>query len=167
VHAFFASEYRGNEERNRLAREIVEATGTLPCYWGKDYRDMNIQGSIRDAIAAARFVVADLTSLEPAPDSATLHSRANMNACIEAAIAWGANVRVLFLAAANPQAAQAPQEGKTRHVPFMFRNAQLDLYADSVASLAPGVEFLGAVHKAVLEDRKRFGRRVINYELGL
>jgi hypothetical protein len=35
-----------------------------------------------------------------------------------------------------------------------------------VPGLAPGVEFLGAVHKAVLEDRKRYGRRVINYELG-
>ena len=42
-----------------------------------------------------------------------------------------------------------------------------DLYGDAVSGLAPGVEFLGAVHKAALEDRKKFGRRVINYELGL
>jgi hypothetical protein len=90
-----------------------------------------------------------------------------VNACVEAAIAWGANVRVLCLAAANPQAAQSPLEGKTKHVPFMFRNAQVDLYEDSARSLAPGVEFLGVVRKAILEDRKRSGRRVINYELGL
>jgi hypothetical protein len=150
-----------------LARAIVEATGTLPCYWGKDYRDMNIQGCIRNAITSARFVVADLTSPESSPGSPAAGSRVNVNACIEAAIAWGADVRILFLASINPQAAQGPQEGKTKHVPFMFRNAQLDLYGDSVSSLAPGVEFLGAVHKAVLEDRNRFGRRVINYELGL
>ncbi|MBC7856868.1 MAG: toll/interleukin-1 receptor domain-containing protein [Pirellulaceae bacterium] len=165
VHAFFASEYRGNQDRNVLARAIVEATGTLPCYWGKDYRDMNIQGCIRDAITSAKFVVANLTSPNLSPDSPAGGSHANVNACIEAAIAWGANVRVLFLAATNSPGPQMPEEGKTRHIPFMFRSAQLDLYGDSISSLAPGVEFLGAVHKTVLEDRKRFGRRVINFEL--
>jgi TIR domain len=172
LHAFFASEYRANDERNSLARAVIESTGTLPCYWGKDYRDMNIQGCIRDAIAAAKFVVADLTSDDPMPPESPARStsggsRVNVNACIEAAVAWGANVRVLLLAAENPQTAQGPQEGRTKHVPFMLRNARLDIYGDSVFSLAPGVEFLGAVHRAVLDDRKRFGRRVINYELGL
>lgn len=162
VHAFFSSEYQDNVERNSLARAVVEATGTLPCYWGKDFGGTSVSSSIRDAIASAKFVVADLTSPGSAPAD---KSQANVNSCIEAAIAWGANVRLLLLAAANPLANQATQEGKTRHVPFMFRNAQLDLYDDNVASLAPGVEFLGAVHKAVLEDRTKFGRRVINYEL--
>jgi hypothetical protein len=43
------------EERPRnktllLARAVVEATGTLPCYWGKDYPDMKGQGCIRDEL---------------------------------------------------------------------------------------------------------------------
>jgi hypothetical protein len=110
--------------------------------------------------------VADLTSPR---DSADPQGRppTNVNSCIEAGIAWGAGVRLLLLAAENPQAAQAPHEGKTKHVPFMFRSAQLGLYGETVSSFVPGVEFLGKVHKAVLEDRKQFGRRVINYEFYL
>lgn len=164
AYAFLASEYEGNEHRNALARAVVEATGSLPCRWGKEYGGMDIQGTIREAIAAARFVVADLTAPDHSASGAGA-ARVNVNSCVEAGIAWGANVRLSLLAAANPDAANAPLEGKTRHVPFMFRNAQLSLYDDSPRSLESGVEFLGWIHRAVLDDREKFGRRVINYEL--
>jgi hypothetical protein len=167
AHAFFASEYEANVERNQLARAIVEATGTLPCYWGKDYEGRNVPGIIRDAIASAKFVVADLATSEPSTDGLSRRPRVNVNACIEAAIAWGADVRTHLLVAENPQAAEDPREGKTKHVPFMFGADQLRLYKDSTPSLAPGVDFLGAIHDAVLSERSAFGRRVINYEFGL
>jgi hypothetical protein len=164
VHAFFASEWKGSEDRNSLARRIIEATGTLPCYWGKDYKGSAVNAAIRDGIVSSKFVVADLTK---APTEASESSHVNTNACIEAGIAWGAGLEPLALAAANPRAAANPPEERTRHIPFMFRNAQLELYEDDDRYLAPGVRFLGAVHKLVEAHRKQFGRRVINNELGV
>ncbi len=138
--------------------------GTLPCRWGHDYGGDNIQGAIRDAIRNARFVVADLTSRDEKGVGA---AQANINASIEAGIAWGAEVRVLCLAEENPRTAEDPEDHKTRHVPFIFRNSQVKLYGASDRNLAPGVEFLGRVHNVVLRDRLVYGRRVINRELNL
>jgi hypothetical protein len=164
VHAFFASEWKGNEDRNSLARRIIEATGTLPCYWGKDYTGSALNTAIRDGIVSSKFVVADLTK---APSEGSESSHINTNACIEAAIAWGAGLEPIRLAASNPRAAANPPEEKTRHIPFMFRNTQLELYEDNDHHLASGVRFPGAVHKLVDAHRKQFGRRVINNELEL
>ena len=161
-HAFLSSEYEGNRDRNAIARQVIEAVGTLPCHWGKDYAEADVAGQIRDALVAAQFVVADLTA--PSADGRAVH--ANLNAAIEAGIAWGAGRRLYCFAAADRSApAAGAAGGKTRHLPFMFRNYQIDLYADDDPFLAPGAHFLGAVHRVVVKDRDKFGRRIINHEL--
>ncbi len=159
IHAFFASQFKGSEIRNQLARTVIETTGSLPCLWGKDITEMGFQVRIRDAIVSSRFVAADLASRPSEDNPARL--QINNNACIEAAIAWGADIRTLFFTFEIA----GTDESKTKAIPVMLRSAQLNLYKGSQPGLADGVDFLGVLHHALLKDRKVYGRRVINYEL--
>ena len=97
---------------------------------GEDIRTGQIQEVIADRIRNAFIMIADI-------------SADNLNTCIEAGIARGANTH-FHLVASEPR--QRP--------PFMFRDQQVWHYADDV-------DLLGKVHRIVYPYR----RRVLNWEL--
>lgn len=159
-YTFFASQYKGNFERNRLARRVIESAGALPCRWGHDFRGDSVAKRISNAIQAAAYTIADLSSFaikSESSDSPRNRDRTvNVNACIEAGIARGAGKTVKCLSAADLKTV-SPEDGKSTKLPFMFRNDSISWYEDEMALLA-------TVHALAQEDRFKFGRRIINHE---
>jgi hypothetical protein len=114
-----------------FVKEIVELVTAVPCIFGDQITETNIHEAIRIRIRNAAMVIADI-------------SEDNMNSCIEAGIALGANVKLNLIA-------KAPRK---RPGPFMLRDQQVWHYEDDV-------ELLGIAHNLV----QQFKRRVINAEL--
>jgi hypothetical protein len=104
----FAESRRG---LNQIVRHLLERVTAMPCVVGDEIRDGQVQTQIRNRIAGAQFVVADI-------------SEENLNTCIEAGIARGAG-RELYLVARGPR----------RQPAFMFRDLQVWHYADEVELL--------------------------------
>jgi hypothetical protein len=131
-HYVFLATSFGNEhaERNRLLRQVIERVTAMPCVIGDDVREGQIQQRIVDLVRGAFLVIADV-------------SEENLNTCIEAGVALGAQ-RPLYLVAAGPR--HAP--------PFLFRGYQVWYYADEAA-------LVGIMHRIAFPYR----RRVLNREL--
>ena len=83
----------------------------------------HIQGEIVDMIVHAQMMIADVSS-------------ENLNTCIEAGIAIGANVPLNLLSG-----------GERHKPPFMFRDRQIWHYQDDL-------DLLGTIHKLVLPYRR-------------
>ena len=112
-YAFFATDLdRSNLMRNQAVQQLVQCVTGMPCVMGEDIRGEHLQQQIRDRIAGAFIMVADI-------------SQDNLNTCIEAGIAKGAGTR-LHLVAREPR----------HRPPFMFRDLQVFHYADDTELLA-------------------------------
>jgi hypothetical protein len=123
-------------------------------HWRKGW-DLNPRDQLREEIVAkvigANLVFADLACLT---DDASKTLRPNLNTCIEAGIAMGAE-RPVFVTALDPASCNPEVRDKTTQLPFMFRNHSIQWYADAV-------DFLAKIHRLALATR----RRIINDELG-
>ncbi|MBD3237337.1 MAG: TIR domain-containing protein [Candidatus Eisenbacteria bacterium] len=112
-YAFFATDLgSSNLMRNRAVQQLVQCVTAMPCILGEDVRAEHLQKEIRDRIAGAFIMVADI-------------SRDNLNTCIEAGIARGTGTR-LHLVAQEPR----------HRPPFMFRDLQVFHYEDDTELLA-------------------------------
>lgn len=109
--------------RNRLLQKVVRQISTMPCLMGEDIQRGQIQNEIVNLIIHAQMMIADT-------------SKENLNTCIEAGVAIGANVPLNLLS------------GDDRHKPpFMFRDRQIWHYQDDL-------DLLGIIHKLVLPYRR-------------
>ena len=130
-YVFFGTDFDEQHlSRNRAIKQTIQRVTAMPCFMGEDIRTGQIQEVIADRIRNAFIMIADI-------------SADNLNTCIEAGIARGANTH-FHLVASEPR--QRP--------PFMFRDQQVWHYADDV-------DLLGKVHRIVYPYR----RRVLNWEL--
>ena len=130
-YTFFSTNFDDqNRARNQVIRQILQRVTGVPCVVGDDIREGQIQQIITKRIAQASMVTSDI-------------SEDNLNTCIEAGIARGANARLHLVA-------RAPR----RRPPFMFRDQQVFFYSDEV-------ELLGIMHRIAYPYR----RRVLNWEL--
>ena len=112
-----------HKARSRLVRRIVQQISSMPCLMGEDIQRGQIQNEIINMIAGAQMMIADI-------------SRENLNTCIEAGVAIGANIPLNLLS------------GDERHKPpFMFRDRQIWHYQNDL-------DLLGIVHKLVAPYRK-------------
>jgi hypothetical protein len=116
--------------RNRTIRQLAQCITGMPCMMGEDLIGDHLQKQIRERIAGSLVMISDI-------------SGDNLNTCIEAGIAKGANTR-LHLVAKEPR----------KRPPFMFRDLQVFYYMDDL-------ELLAVVHKILYQYR----RRIINQEL--
>ena len=112
-YVFFATDLdQSNLMRNQSVRQLVQCVTGMPCVMGEDIRGEHLQRQIRDRIAGAFIMVADI-------------SHDNLNTCVEAGIAKGTRTR-LHLVAKEPR----------HRPPFMFRDLQVFHYADDTELLA-------------------------------
>jgi hypothetical protein len=112
-----------HKNRNRLMRQVIQQIVSLPCVMGEDIQQGQVQQEIINRIVNAQMMVADI-------------SKENLNTCIEAGIALGANVPVFLVS------------GDERHKPpFMFRDRQIWHYQNEL-------DLLGIVHKLALPYRR-------------
>ncbi len=130
-YIFFGTDFdEQHQARNKAIKHTIQRVTAMPCIMGDEIRTGQIQEVIAGQIRNAFMMIADI-------------SADNLNTCIEAGIARGANTR-LHLVAREPR--QRP--------PFMFRDQQVWHYADDV-------DLLGKIHSIVYPYR----RRVLNWEL--
>lgn len=112
-YVFYATDLdEANFLRNKAVRQLVQCVTGMPCIMGEDIRGDHMQKQIRDRIAGAFVMLADI-------------SEDNLNTCVEAGIAKGVGTR-LHLVAREPR----------RRPPFMFRDLQVFHYGDDATLLA-------------------------------
>ncbi|MBL8102812.1 MAG: toll/interleukin-1 receptor domain-containing protein [Anaerolineales bacterium] len=123
-YIFYGTDLKDDHKvRNRLLQKVVRQISAIPCLMGEDIQRGQIQNEIIDLIVHAQMMIADI-------------SKENLNTCIEAGIAIGANVPINLLS------------GDERHKPpFMFRDRQIWHYQDDL-------ELLGIIHKLILPYRR-------------
>ena len=120
----------GHKRRNQIIKRVIERVTAMPCVLGEDLREGQIQEVIKERIVRAFLMIADI-------------SEENLNTCIEAGIARGANIPLHLIA-----------RGPRHRPPFMFRDQQVWYYEGDT-------ELLGKIHTILYPYR----RRIINYEL--
>ncbi len=119
-----------HKRRNQIIKRVIERVTAMPCVLGEDLREGQIQEVIKERIVRAFLMIADI-------------SDENLNTCIEAGIARGANVPIHLTA-----------RGLPHRPPFMFRDQQVWYYDGDT-------ELLGKIHTILYPYR----RRIINCEL--
>ncbi len=112
-----------HKHRNRIIRRAIQQVSSMPCLVGEEIHQGHVQQEITNMVVNSCLMVADV-------------SKENLNTCIEAGIAIGANVPVHLLS-----------EGERRKPPFMFRDRQIWHYENDV-------DLIGLVHKLVLPYRR-------------
>ena len=130
-YSFLATNFdAGHQRRNAMMRQVIQTVTGMECYLGQGVRGGSVQQIISDQIAGASLVIADI-------------SNENLNTCIEAGIARGAQRRCYLMA-----------QGPPRRPPFMFRDQQVWYYADDT-------ELIGLIHRLIYPHR----RRVLNSDV--
>jgi hypothetical protein len=122
----------------------------MKCLLGTDIIAAPVSQGIVEAIQRANLVLADLAS-SPQEDRKGVH--VNINTCIEAGIAKGAG-RPVFVTSLDPTSFSPGVTEKTRQLPFMFRDSQINWYSGPT-------DYLAKCHKLAMNLR----RRIINDEL--
>jgi len=123
-YIFYGTDLKDEHKaRNRLLQKVMQQISTMPCLMGEDIQRGHIQDEIVNRIAHARMMIADVSS-------------ENLNTCIEAGVAIGANVSLNLLSG-----------GERHKPPFMFRDRQIWHYQDDL-------DLLGIIHKLVLPYRR-------------
>jgi hypothetical protein len=112
-----------HKERKYLICRIIEQILSMPCLVGDDIHQGHIQREITNMITNSYVMIADI-------------SKENLNTCIEAGIAIGANAPVHLLSG-----------GARQKPPFMFRDRQIWYYENDM-------ELLGIIHKLVAPYRR-------------
>ncbi|MFN8383652.1 MAG: toll/interleukin-1 receptor domain-containing protein [Anaerolineales bacterium] len=123
-YIFYGTDLKAEHKvRNRLLQKVVRHITTLSCLMGEDIQRGQIQSEIIGLIVRAQMMIADI-------------SQENLNTCIEAGVAIGANVPLNLLS------------GDERHKPpFMFRDRQVWHYQSDL-------DLLGTIHKFVIPYRR-------------
>lgn len=134
-YVFFATNF-DNPELTQMVRQLIQQITGMPCVLGEDVHvsGTSVQSEIANLIRCASLTVADV-------------SKGNINTFIEAGIARGANVEYRMVA---HETAEFPR----KKPPFMFRDRQVEYYAD-------GAELLGRIRRLTYP----FRRRILNYEI--
>lgn len=141
AEVFLACQYRERRDRNEQLRALIERATSRRCRIGSEHQVYRpeLTAEIIQQICSARLVVADIAS---EIDDLGL-PLVNLNTCIETGIAIGANREHVVLV----RGCEAT-EGKTKALPFMFRNCQVLFYEDDV-------ELIGKLHRALTPFRRR------------
>jgi hypothetical protein len=130
-YTFFGTNFdEQNITRNQVVQRVIEQVTSMPCVMGENVHEGHVQSTITEQIQRAFMMIADV-------------SADNLNTCIEAGIALGANIPLHLVA-----------QGPRHRPPFMFRDQQIWYYNSDV-------ELLGKIHRIVYPYR----RRTINFEL--
>lgn len=111
-YIFFAHGFE--TERKKVfecAQDIIQRVTGMPCTFGDEIRESELQEAIRNRIASAFVVIADI-------------SDDNVNSCIEAGLAQGAGAKLHIIS-------RAPRKSP----PFMFRDQQIFHYKNDVEML--------------------------------
>ncbi len=111
-------------------KQVIQHITAMPCIIGDKLPESHIRELIARQISKASLVIADI-------------SDNNINSCIEAGIAIGAEIPLRLIA-------RAPRG----NIPFMLSNHEVFTYNDDT-------EMLAAIHQIAFPRR----RRVINSEL--
>jgi hypothetical protein len=123
-YIFYGTDIKDEHKaRNHLLQKVIQQVSTMPCLMGEGIQRGHIQGEIVNMIVHAQMMIADVSS-------------ENLNTCIEAGIAIGANVPLNLLSG-----------GERHKPPFMFRDRQIWHYQDDL-------DLLGTIHKLVLPYRR-------------
>lgn len=118
-YVFFSTKFGETyTARNRIVQQLIQRVTAMHCVMGDDIREGRIQQVITDLLRRAFMIVTDI-------------SEENLNTCIEAGIALGAQRRLHLIAG-------APR----RRPPFMFRDQQVWHYADDG-------DLVGLIHRIV------------------
>jgi len=154
-HLFLAAEFKTNIERVAHLREFIESVTGRSCWIGRDFEGKGLRGQIESGIASASVFIGNLATVEQAGSG---NAGVNLNTCVEAGIAIGANqARILRGGRSLPvflAAQYAPDEqGRTARLPFMFQDAQITWYSAEV-------ELMAHCRRLLLPYR----RRIMNYE---
>ena len=124
-YIFLATNFdAGHQQRNAMMRQVIQTVTGMECILGQGVREGSVQKIISDRIAGASLVIADI-------------SNENLNTCIEAGIARGAQRRLYLIA-----------QGPRRRPPFMFRDQEVSYYANDT-------ELIGHVHRLIYPHRRR------------
>ncbi len=111
-YIFFATDFNPeNNQRNQKIKQIIQRATAMPCIFGENIREGEVQKVITEKISSALMMIADV-------------SGDNINTLIEAGIARGAN-KQFYLVAREPR----------RSPPFMFHDHQVWHYADDIQLL--------------------------------
>lgn len=145
AEAFYACQYRGQRERNDEMRSIIERITSRRCRLGHEHQVFrpDLTSQLVEQIRSARLVVADVASTTDENGLPVV----NLNTCIEAGIAIGANRALVVLVNGKEDTG-----GKTETLPFMLRNCQIIYYADEV-------ELVGKLYRALASFRRRLMNR--------
>lgn len=135
-YTFFATNF-DDRELSQIVRQLIQQITGMPCLIGEDIHTpgISVQEAIANLIRSASLTIADI-------------SQENINTLIEAGIARGANVEYRMVALAT-------NESPRKRPPFMFRDQQVEYYAN-------GAELLGRIHRLTYP----FRRRILNSEIG-
>ena len=133
-YIFLATSFEDeNQQRVQTVQQVIRQVTAMPCMIGDGIRENNnaLPQIISKQISQALMVIADI-------------SENNLNTCIEAGIARGANRRLHLIAQGKRDAPK----------PFMLRDQQIEYFTDDL-------ELLGKIHQIAYPYR----RRVLNSEL--
>lgn len=121
---FGTSLHDNNRDRNQKVIDLIERVTNMECVTGDNIQEGSIREGIVERIKQCHVMIADI-------------SNGNLNTCIEAGIAWGADRKFHLIAHGT----------RDQPKPFMFRDFQLSYYADDF-------ELLGIIHRLLYPYRQ-------------
>ena len=128
---FYATDIDSSQKaRNQVIKQAIQNITAVECKMGDEIRSSTVRETIARQISQASLVIADITGN-------------NINSCIEAGMAVGANRPLALIG-----------QGLRHQPPFMLGNYQMYPYDSDL-------EMLGIIHKLVFP----FRRRIINSEV--
>ncbi len=130
-YIFYATDLDASyKSRKQTIKQAIQSITAVECKIGDEIRSSNVRETIAKQISQATLVIADITE-------------DNINSCIEAGMAVGANRPLALIG-----------KGSRHRPPFMLSNFQMYPYESDL-------EMLGIIHKIVFPYR----RRIINSEV--
>ncbi|MEO8971769.1 MAG: toll/interleukin-1 receptor domain-containing protein [Ktedonobacteraceae bacterium] len=131
TYIFYATDLDSSyKARNQVIKQAIQNITAVECKIGDEIRSSTVRETIAKQISQATLVIADITG-------------DNINSCIEAGMAVGANRPLVLIG-----------NGVRHQPPFMLGNYQMYSYDNNL-------EMLGIIHKLVFP----FRRRIINSEV--
>ena len=135
---FVATDYDDLIVKDHVVRHISQITG-LPCLKGSDLGKKTPALKIELAVRHAALVIANVVSQTTADEP-----QVNVNACIEAGIALGADRQLNIVA----RRGASDRWKLDDHLPFMIRHNTVETYEDDQ-------HLIGLVHRYARPFRRR------------